>query len=184
MKTTTSIDEILRCGIEPNESLIHFGAGHKSGNFLSNFYSKAFLEKNLNLGYTGIEADKNKLDLTKSSLVGLNGGEDISIIETSMQDFISDNTKKYDWGLITGIFDKSLYGDEQFKFIHSTINEMFNFVETGVIFTYNSFEHQEDMYNIHYMNGYVQNNYNRYSIVRINEHEYVYCINKYFISYL
>lgn len=183
MKTTTLIDEILRFGIQKNESIVHFGAGHKSGYFLSDFYQNTFLNKNLDLKYDGIEADESRLNATKEIMKTLEGGETISLVQTSMQDFIVDNTNQYDWALITGIFDKNIYGDDQFNFIHSVINEMFNFVEGGVIFTYNSLDNQEENYNIYYMNAYIQNNYNRYSIVKINEHEYVYCINKYFISY-
>lgn len=183
MKTMTLTDEIIRCGIQQGESLLHFGAGYKSGNFLFDFYQNGILSKNLNLDYHGVDADEFKLKSTKEILKTIEGADSISLVKSSMQDFVVENTKTYDWAIITGIFDKSLYGEEQFKFIHSSINEIFNFVENGVIFTYNSSEYQEDMYNIQYMNGYVQNNYNRYSIVRINEHEYVYCINKYFISY-
>lgn len=183
MKTTTLIDEILRCGIQKNESIVHFGAGYKSGYFLSDFYQNSFLNRNLDLKYVGIEAEPSRLDVTKEVLKTIEGGDTISLTQTSMQDFIVDNNEQYDWALITGIFDKNIYGDDQFNFIHSSINEMFRFVEGGVIFTYNSSEHQEENYNIYYMNAYIQNNYNRYSIVRINEHEYVYCINKYFISY-
>ena len=183
MKTTHMIDEILKYGIQKNESIVHFGAGYKSGYFLSNFYQNAFLDKNLDLKYTGVEVDSLRLDTTKEILKTIEGGDTISLIQTSMQDFIVDNSNQYDWALITGIFDKNVYGDTQFNFIHSVINEMFNFVDDGVIFTYNSSEYQEENYNIHYMNAYIQNNYSRYSIVRINENEYIYIIHKYFTSY-
>ena len=106
MKTTHLIDEILKYGIQKNESIVHFGAGYKSGYFLSNFYQNAFLDKNLDLKYTGVEVDSLRLDTTKEILKTIEGGDTISLIQTSMQDFIVDNSNQYDWALINGIFDK------------------------------------------------------------------------------
>lgn len=179
MKTMTLIDEIIKCGITKDSSVIHFGSGYKNGQFLSDLSQLDVIQN-----YVGIDAESEKINITVDSLIKLGSPEKFkNILNTAMQDYIVDNSQTYDFALITGIFDKQLYEGEQFQFIHSVINEMFNFVEDSVIFTYNALENQEETYNIHYMNSYVQNNYNRFSIVRINENEYLYCINKYYLSY-
>jgi hypothetical protein len=179
MKTTTLIDEIIKCGIDSDSSVIHFGSGYKNGKFLSDLSQRNLIEK-----YVGIESESERINTTVDSLIKIGSPEKFkNILNITMQDYIVDNNETYDFAVITGIFDKQLYGDEQFQFVHSVINEMFNFVEDSVIFTYNALENQEETYNIHYMNGYIQNNYNRFSILKINENEYLYCINKYYLSY-
>ena len=176
-------DEIIDCGIVDGSSIIHFGAGHKNGEFLKNLYD-SITKRGISTKYVGVEADSEKIKSTMENLLKSDVPTTYqNIINAPMQDYIVDNTEKYDFAVISGIFDKNVYEDNQFQFIHSVINEMFNFVEHSIIFTYNSYEHQEEMYNVHYINGYVHNNYNSYSIMRINEHEYLYCINKYYFSY-
>ena len=183
MTIMTLTDELIRCGIKENSSIIHFGAGHKNGQFLVDMYN-SFKSNSISPNYVGVEAEESKV---KSTIDLLLKNEVPSVYQNitniAMQDYIVDNNHQYDHAIITGIFDKSLYGETQFQFIHSIINELFKFVNESVLFTYNSSDHQEETYNIHYMNGYVQSNYSRYSVVRINEHEYLYCINKYYLPY-
>ena len=74
----------------------------------------------------GVDAESEKINTTIDSLIKIGSPEKFkNILNVTMQDYIVDNDQKYDFALITGIFDKQLYGDDQFQFIHSTINEMF-----------------------------------------------------------
>jgi hypothetical protein len=183
MEVMTLIDELYKIGIKDGNSILHFGAGYKNGEFILDL-NKSLTESSTSVNYVGVEAENDKIKSTVDYLIKNDAPQKYqNIFNISMQDYIVDNNSTYDFTFITGIFHKQLYGDNQFQFIHSTINEIFNFTENAVVFTYNSSDHQEEMYNIHYMNSYVHNNYSRYSIIRINEHEYLYCINKYYLPY-
>jgi hypothetical protein len=177
------VDEIYKIGIKNDNSIIHFGAGHKNGEFILDL--NTYLNKNsMSVNYVGVESENSKIESTIDFLVKNDVQKQYqNILNATMQDYAVNNNETYDFAIITGIFDKPKYGDQQLHFIHSTINELFRFTENSIIFTYNSSENTDQMYDLYYMSNYVHSNYSRFSAIRINEHEYLYCINKYYLSY-
>jgi hypothetical protein len=56
-------------------------------------------------------------------------------VNESMQEYIDNiGDERYNWTLITGVFDKPLYSERQYQFIDTVIRECLNFSD-NVIFT-------------------------------------------------
>lgn len=176
--------EILSCGVGTSDKVVHFGSGYK--NSLIWEYLTAIKNQNLisefGLVYTAVDADAQKInDISKMNAENPTG-IDLRLVNNNMQSFIDSNTDEFDWSIITGIFNKNLYGESQFEFVDKIISSLLDVSTQGLIFTFNSSKELDEKYNINQLMNYVSSVYNRYRINRINEEDYIICIYKYYHS--
>lgn len=174
--------EILSCGVNIDHSMLHFGAGYNNSmlfEYLTNIVTNSLVQE-LNVKYFPVDVNSEKIN----HIIDLNQTSNIEIHPTTidMQTYLDENRDEFDWTIITGIFDKNLYGENQFQFIDKIVSETLNISKEGVIFTFDSSVDTTDEYSIENIIQYVQSIYSRYKVSRINEHNYVICINKYFHS--
>lgn len=177
--------EILSCGVNVDHSILHFGAGYNN-NMLYEYLSALVLNKmveSLSVRYIAVDPNEDKIN----KILELNNSTNLDLVtkQTDMQTFLEENAAEYDWSIITGVFDKKLYGDQQFEFLDRIINEALKISKEGVIFTFDSsvyVPNQEPDYSVESIIAYIQNVYSRYRISKINEYNYVICINKYYHS--
>jgi len=176
--------EILSSGVNISDKIVHFGAGYK--NQLIWDYLSAIKQQNLvqEMGviYTAVDADPEAITAISKKNSDEQTGIDLRLVNNTMQAFIDSNTDEFDWSIVTGIFDKNLYGDEQFQFLDKIISSLLTSSKEGVIFTFDSSVEQSESYAISHIINYVSSLYNRYRINRINEENYIICIYKYYHS--
>jgi len=176
--------EILSSGVNISDKIVHFGAGYK--NQLIWDYLSAIKQQNLvqemEVIYTAVDADPEAITAISKKNSDEQTGIDLRLVNNTMQAFIDSNTDEFDWSIVTGIFDKNLYGDEQFQFLDKIISSLLNSSKEGVIFTFDSSVEQSESYAISHIINYVSSLYNKYRINKINEENYIICIYKYYHS--
>lgn len=176
--------EILSCGVGVMDKIVHFGSGYKNSllwDYLSSIKTQNLVE-NFGVIYTAVDADAHSINEISRTNAENATGIDVRLINNTMQSFLDTNTDEFDWSIVTGIFDKNLYGEEQFKFIDTMITNLLNISREGLIFTFDSSRESDESYNINLVIDYLSSIYNRYRINRINEENYVICIYKYYHS--
>jgi len=176
--------EILSSGVNISDKIVHFGAGYK--NQLVWDYLSAIKQQNLvqemEVIYTAVDVDAEAIASISKKNAEEQTGIDLRLVNNTMQSFIDTNTDEFDWSIVTGIFDKNLYGDEQFQFLDKILASLLNYSKEGVIFTFDSSKEKDENYGISQIINYVSSLYNRYRINRINEENYIICIYKYYHS--
>lgn len=176
--------EILSSGVNISDKIVHFGAGYK--NQLVWDYLSAIKQQNLvqemEVIYTAVDVDAEAIASISKKNAEEQIGIDLRLVNNTMQSFIDTNTDEFDWSIVTGIFDKNLYGDEQFQFLDKILASILNYSKEGVIFTFDSSKEKDENYGISQIINYVSSLYNRYRINRINEENYIICIYKYYHS--
>ncbi len=176
--------EILACGVGKGDELLHFGSGF-SENLIFSYISDLKLQNivpDLSVSYTAVDVDKSKLEEIESMNSRLESPLDVHFYNESMQSFLDTDSKEFKWTLITGLFDTKLYEDKQFEFIDKIVNESLKRSSEGVILTFDAQKKVDDTYTVQHIISYIESVYSRYRVSRINEYNYVICINKYYHS--
>ena len=178
------VREILTCGINTSDKVVHFGSGYKDNSFFR--YLMLLRDQNLigsiSMEYTSVDVEKK----VKESLLQLSEqntlGAQIETFNTSMQEFLDENKKYYDWSVITGLFDRNLYGDQQFQFLDKILDSCFNVSNNGIIFTFDVSKQNDDTYTVRHIISYIESKFKRYRINKVNENYYVMCIYRHYYS--
>ena len=178
------VREVLSCGIGKEDKLLHLGAGFSDNlifNYLVDLNTQGLIS-DLNLEYYAVDVNSEKL----TELIKLNSetGDKFKLhtYNQSVQGFLGTVTEEYHWTLITGIFNEKLYGDKQIEFLDGVLSEALKYSTEGVIFNINLTDKLDDSYTIKHIISYIDSVYDRYKISRINEFDYIFCVNKYFHS--
>jgi hypothetical protein len=176
--------EILSNGVNTSHKVLHLGAGYIDSMIFRYIVDikKNGLVDNLTLSYTAVDTEPIKINQISQINSEENTHLDVRLIADTAQSFLDSNTDEFDWTLITGLFNKNLYGDKQFEFLDKIIMESLKFSREGVIFTFDSSNENDENYSISNIINYVTSVYNRYRISRLNEENSVICIYKYYHS--
>jgi hypothetical protein len=165
---------VFSFGIEKDQSIIHFGVGSRNKSFLNN------MEKKLE-NYTGIDVDKNLIDECSITFSSHN----YIFLQSTIQNFIDENKenrKTFDWCIIDGLLDKNLYEDNQYEYIDTIIRESLFISNIGVIvITDGNYTINDDYYNPDFLMAFISSMYNRFTVCRLNEHQYLMCIYKHYL---
>ena len=177
-------ESIFSIGIYPTDSILVFGGAGKSSTILKNLIEvENNSDKEFNIQYTIVDVDSDNISRIKSDLEFYNGNINIVIENDSMQSKIDKiENQRFDWVLITDLFNKDEYGETQLQFVDKVISECFNFTDRGIIITFDDSKSNSNTYNIRYLISYIQEYFNRYRIERINENTYVISLYTYFLS--
>lgn len=165
------LEEVIYCGIGQGESLLHFGACNSGDTIL-----KVLDEYELDIEYTAVDVD----DKIKTFFTDFEPNERtypwVSVQET-MQEFI-DNVKeeRYNWTLITGIFDKPKYKERQYQFIDAVLKDCMRFSD-NVIFTVEIKPFEDFKYNMGFLLLHSFSKFKKVTIKKIEEDTYIFCIN-------
>ena len=164
------LEEVIFCGIGQDESLLHFGAC-SSGNTIL----KILDEFELDIEYTAVDVDSK----IKTFFTDFSPDERthpwISLQET-MQNFIDTITEeRYNWTLITGIFDKPKYKEKQYQFIDAVLKECLKFSD-NVIFTIKVKEFEDFKYNTGFLLLHQFSKFNNVTAKKIKEDTYIFYI--------
>lgn len=168
----TIFDEIVNCGILEEDSITNFGAGFDDGKFL-----ETLIEYNGSLGeglVKGIEPDSKKIKLLTKKFKNQN----IEFYETSMQDYIDTEPQSSDWVIFTGVFDNHLYGEKQHDFVIASIESCLSMANKGIILSIKEEVSNEFVYSVPFFFSYVRYNYQRFTIKKVDDGNYIFCIFK------
>jgi hypothetical protein len=165
---------ILSLGIEENQSIVHFGCGSRNGSF-------AEYIKDVPVKYLGVDANGDVIQKLNDSIKS----DRFSFKEETMQsvmDRTSEEKTTYDWSIVDGLLDKNLYGDNQYDFIDTIIRKCLVISNIGVIISMDSkYVKDDDQYNQDFLSAYIGSMYNKFTIIRVNEYQYLFGIYKYYI---
>lgn len=168
----TIFDEIVNCGILEEDSVINFGAGYQDGKFLD-----TLIEYNGSLGQnliTAVDADPKKIKILSKKFKK----ENILIEENSMQDFLEESPILSHWSVLTGVFDNTLYGENQYDFVSSVVNSAIQYCEKGLIFTIKETISDEFKYSMIYFFTDFATIYQKFTVKKFNDGNYIFCIFK------
>lgn len=173
-RNKTLNDYIMSLGIENGNKIIHFGCGSRDKSFLKFIKDEQIL-------YTGVDVNKNTID----ECISITNSSNINFKEMSIQTFIdeeSDNITEYDWSIVESIFDKNMYSDLQYEFIDTIIRKLLTLSNIGIAIVMDG-RHtiDDDVYNTDFMSAFISSMYNRYTISRLNENQFIFCIYKYYV---
>jgi hypothetical protein len=164
---------ILSLGIEENQSIIHFGCGSRNGSF-------AEYIQDIPVKYLGIDANGDVIQKLNESIKS----DRVSFKEETMQsvmDRTSEEKTIYDWSIVDGLLDKNLYGDNQYDFIDTIIRKCLILSDAGLsIIMDSTYTKDDDDYNQDFLSAYIASMYNKFTIMRMNEHQYIFSIYKYY----
>ncbi|WWT39495.1 hypothetical protein [Microcystis phage Mel-JY01] len=132
--------------------IAHIGAMYKNGQLLSGIvddileYSKSINitigEDNLKFKYVPVDVDSNLTYFIQNNLYS----EFQSGRICSAQEFIDasiDGGDIYDVVLITGIFDKNIYGNSYYDFVKETLNRSYDISREKIIITFDMVKNKE-----------------------------------------
>lgn len=176
--------EILGCGIGKTDRIVHFGSGFYDSlmfSYLSDLKSQNLIP-GLEIEYTAVDIEDEKISKVKEINSNLDSPINVHLYNTTIQSFLDSNQSEFEWSIITGIFDKRLYGEKQFEFLDKILGETLKISTEGIIFTFDTQKENDDNYSIQHILSYIDSVYSRYKVSRINEFNYVICVNKYFHS--
>lgn len=173
--------EILDCGISINNSVLHLGSGYKESllfRYFTELKNKQLVSFE-NFEYTAVDVDENAIEYIDLLNTKNNTLENFSSFKKSAQYFLDEYSYNYDWTLITGIFDKNLYGGEtQFEFLDKMISKCMSISKNGVIFTFDSLKdpQKEEPYEPIDIISYLEYVSDIYSVSKITKQNYVFSI--------
>lgn len=177
--------EILSCGVGHLDSILHLGAGALDSSmfsFLADLKANNLVQ-DMAVQYNAVDVRQEVLDKISAINEKLVEPITVNLHNVSAQEFIDNNANEYNWTIITGLFDKNEYGEQQFQFVDKILAESLKVTTEAVIFTIDTRKQLDDLYySIGHIVGYVDSAYTRYRINRINEYDYVFCVYKYYHS--
>lgn len=126
--------------------------------------------------YTGVDINPEKIETLSNKFIN----QEFAI--SSMQEFLDNlndlgfEVKPYEWTIITGIFDKPIYGDKQYEFIQTTIETCQKFTSKGILFTIEETPTEEFTYSIVYLYTVLSVLYNRVLLSKVSNNQYIFSI--------
>lgn len=164
--------EIIYCGIGQYESVLHFGACDTDLNFIKNLD-----ELGLDIQYTAVDV-KDEVKTLFTDFEPMERTNTWISTQESMQEFIDNiEDQKYNWTIITGVFDKPLYSERQYQFIDTTIKSCLEFSD-NVILTIDENTTSDFKYSMIYLFSHFTNGYNAVTVKKIDAGKYIFHIIK------
>jgi hypothetical protein len=164
--------DIIYCGIGQYESVLHFGACDNGLNFIKNLD-----ELGLDIQYTAVDV-KDEIQTIFSDFEPLERTHTWISTQESMQEFIDNiDDQKYNWTIITGVFDKPLYSERQYQFIDTTIKSCLEFSD-NVILTIDENSSADFKYSMIYLFSHFTNAYDIVTVKKIDAGKYIFHITK------
>lgn len=158
------VNEIKLLGFNQGDRFLHFGSCDNGLNFLEQI-------KNNNMGifYLGVDpSDKISEYVEKYS-----EEPTFAFQKRSMQEFIDNEFHKFEFTLITGIFDKPIFEEKQYIFISTILNECYKFSDK-IIFTIDVEKYKKDYnFSILYVINNLINTYDKVNIKKISGTKYI-----------
>jgi len=165
------LDEIIYCGIGNNESVLHFGACYFDNDFM-----KTLDEFELDIEYTAVDVHDNVKTFFSDYQPYERTHPWVSVQE-SMQEFIDNITdERYNWTIISGIFDKPIYTNRQYVFIDEVVKNCLNFTD-NLIITIDIKETATFQYNAGFLILHFISKYKKITVKKITETTFIFCIN-------
>ena len=168
----TIFDEIVNCGILEEDTVVNFGAGSKNGKFIETLveYNGTIQEGTL----IAVEPESKKI----KSLTKKFSNENILFLESSLQSYIDSEPTSTDWVVITGVFDEHLYGENQYDYVESVVQNSMTICDKGVIFSIRRNIASDFNYSMLYFFVSFTNTYGKVTIKKVDDDNYVFCIFK------
>jgi hypothetical protein len=164
--------EIIEFGISQQDRILHVGCCDKQINLIDK------LEKmGIEAFYLGVDVKDEIIELKSK----YENTPNYNFIKKPVQDFIDEELSEYTSGdifeytILTGLFDKPIYGEKHYLFI-STLIERCMFFSDKVIFSINSDNYSKHSYSIIYVMNILMNAYNHVTIKKIKKNNYIFCI--------
>jgi hypothetical protein len=167
--------DLIFCGIGQHESVLHFGACDKDLNFI-----QALDEYELDIEYTAVDTDDSVKTLFTDAEPLQRTHTWISE-QMSMQEFLDgvedrDYTGvRYNWTLLTGIFDKPLYSERQYQFIDTIIENCVRFSD-NVVFTIKEIPTPVFKYSMVYLFSHFTVKYAKVTVKKVSHNNYIFHI--------
>jgi hypothetical protein len=164
--------EIIFCGIGPYESVLHFGACDNELNFI-----KQLDELQLDVQYTAVDS-KDEVKTFFTDFEPMERTMPWISVQESMQEHIDNiDDERYNWTLITGVFDKPIYSERQYQYIDTVIKECFNFSD-NVIFTLKETFSETFQYSMLYLFSHLVAEYETVTAKKLKDDQYIFHVTK------
>jgi hypothetical protein len=161
--------ELIYCGIGQHESVLHFGACDSDL-----FLLETIDEFGLDIQYTAVDT-KEEIETLFSDFQPMEKTHQWITVNESMQEYIDNiGDERYNWTLITGVFDKPLYSERQYQFIDTVIRECLNFSD-NVIFTIKEQTTSVFKYSMLYLFQHFNTHSKKFTVKRLTEGKYIFC---------
>jgi len=185
------IIKILDLGkVNTTDTVLHFGAGFDVDSNMEIQQHETYVptltelliewftwsEQNESPCYTGVDTNPEKIETLSNKFIN----QEFAI--SSMQEFLDNlndlefDVKSYEWTLITGIFDKPIYGDKQYEFIQTTIETCQKFTSKGLLFTIEEKPIEDFTYSIIYLYTLLITLYDKVLIQKTSNNQYIFFI--------
>lgn len=162
--------EIIYAGIGQYESVIHFGACDKDL-----FLLETLDEHGLDIQYTAVDT-KEEIETLLSNFEPIERTQPWITVNESMQEHIdSIDNERYNWTVITGVFDKPVYSERQYQFIDTVIQSCMQFSD-NVLFTISEKPTPIYKYSIVYLFQHFNQLYNTVMVKKVEEGKYIFCL--------
>ena len=164
--------ELIYCGIGQYESVIHFGACDQDL-----FLLETLDEFGLDIQYTAVDI-KEEIETLFSKFQPIERTQPWISVNENMQEHIDNITdEKYNWTLITGVFDKPIYSERQYQFIDSVIRSCLDFSD-NVLFSISEKPTPVFKYSMVYLFQHFTQLYNTVTTKKVYEGKYIFSIAK------
>lgn len=167
----TLIDEMIYCGIGNNESVLHFGACYFDQNFM-----KTLDQFDLDIEYTAVDVHEN----IKTFFTDYEPYERTHpwvSVQESMQEFIDNITdQRYNWTIISGIFDTPIFNNRQYVFIDTIVENCLKFSD-NLIITIDIKQTPTFEYNVGFLILHFISKNKKITVKKISDETFIFCIN-------
>ena len=164
--------EIIFCGIGPYESVLHFGACDNELNFI-----KQLDELQLDVQYTAVDS-KDEVKTFFTDFEPMERTMPWISVQESMQEHIDNiDDERYNWTLITGVFDKPIYSERQYQYIDTVIKECFNFSD-NVLFTLKETFSETFQYSMLYLFSHLVAEYETVTAKKLKDDQFIFHVTK------
>ena len=154
--------EILSCGVGHLDSILHLGSGYSDNlvfTYLADLKAQNLVQ-DMAITYSAVDVDQNSLTRITDVNAKLEEPIEVNLYNQSAQLFLDENTNEFGWTIITGLFDKNQYGEQQFQFIDKILAECLKKTTEGVIFTVDTQKEIDDpTYTIQHIIAYIESTY-------------------------
>jgi hypothetical protein len=164
--------EILMFGIGEGDRILHAGCCYSKCNLLNKLE-----EYNIPTFYLGVDVKDEIKEISKN----YENVDNYSFAQQSIQEFIDEELDGYsgdnvfDYTILTGIFNKPIYEDNQYLFISTIIHRCMTFSDK-VIFTLDTSDYNKYNYSVLYVINNVINMYDSVAVKKVKKHNYIFCI--------
>lgn len=164
--------EIIFCGIGPYESVLHFGACDNELNFI-----KQLDELQLDIQYTAVDA-KDEVKTFFTDFEPMERTMQWISIQESMQEHIDNiEDERYNWTIITGVFDKPIYSERQYQYIDTVIKECLRFSD-NVLFTLKETSTETFQYSMLYLFSHLVAEYDTITAKKLIDNQFIFHVTK------